>query len=143
MTQSRDRSTMLDSNEIEAIKTCQSIINRMADNSAKVKNFFFVISAAFVALLGSSSFVFSWKAVAAYLVITCVMWYMDARYLQLEQMFRGVHNRIVNGCQPNLDSWMLRPRKEDAKSMWRLMFLNFSTVIYPILALSIGSLDCA
>ena len=141
--ESRDRSTLLNQNEIEAIKVCQDIIKRMAENSAKVKNFFFVISSAFVALIGSSSFRFGWAALAGYLVIAAAMWFVDARYLQLEQMFRGVHNRIVNGCQPNLDSWMLRPRKEDAQPIWRLMLWNFSTVVYPVVALSLAVLACA
>lgn len=141
--ESRDRSTLLNQNEIEAIKVCQDIIKRMAENSAKVKNFFFVISSAFVALIGSSSFQFGWAAIASYIVIAAAMWFVDARYLQLEQMFRGVHNRIVNGCQPNLDSWMFRPRKEDAQPLWKLMFLNFSTAMYPVVSLSLVVLACA
>lgn len=143
MTNARDRSTILGSNEVEAIKVCQGIISRMADNSSKVKNLFFVISAAFVALLGSSSVRFDWSVAAAYLTIAVSMWYIDARYLQLEQMFRCVHNRIVNGCQPNLDSWMFVPDKKDAKPIWCLMFCNFSTAIYPIVALAIVLLACA
>lgn len=43
----RDRNALLSQDEIEAIKVCQGIINRMAENSAKAKNLFFTISAAF------------------------------------------------------------------------------------------------
>lgn len=140
---SRDRTVLLDQNEIEAIKICQEIIKRMAENSAKTKNFFFAISAAFVALIGSSSFQLGRTAIASYLVIAVAMWYMDARYLQLEQMFRGVHSRIVNGCQPNLDNWMFWPEKADAQPILKLMLWNFSTAIYPVVSLALTILCCA
>lgn len=132
MNPSRDRATLLSVNEIENIKVCQAVINRMADNSARIKNWFFVLSAAFVALLGSGTLSHSLRGFLGYTVIALVMWYTDARYLQLEQLFRGVNNRIVNGCQPNLDSWMLCTHKGDAESIWRLMLRNFSTVVYPV-----------
>ena len=86
----RDRNALLRQDEIEAIKVCQGIINRMAENSAKAKNLFFTISAAFVVLLGSSAFEVDERTLGGYAVISIALWYVDARYLQLEQMFRGV-----------------------------------------------------
>ncbi|MBQ9240546.1 MAG: hypothetical protein IJ164_04295 [Duodenibacillus sp.] len=139
----RDRTTLLNNNEIEAIKICQGIINRMAENSARTKNFFFVLTAAFLTLIGADTICGSVILIGGYVVIALAMWYTDARYLQLEQMFRGVHNRIVNGCQPNLDSWMFKPQAKDAKSMWWLMFRNFSTLVYPAVAIVVVLLACA
>lgn len=130
----RDRNALLSQDEIEAIKVCQGIINRMAENSAKAKNLFFTISAAFVVLLGSSAFEADERTLGGYAVISIALWYMDARYLQLEQMFRGVHRRIINGCLPYLDAWMFKPTKEDAASIWKLMLWNFSTMVYPAVA---------
>ena len=131
MSQLRDRSAQLSPNEIEAIKALQAIISRMAENSAKTKNFFFTISAAFVALIGTTALPLP-IILAGYAAITAGMWVMDARYLQLEQRLRGTHKQIVNGCLPELDAWMFAPSR-DCMPLWRLMLWNFSTAIYPLM----------
>lgn len=133
----RDRATALTHEEIEVVKICQGIIERMAGSSARVKSYFFIISSAFVALLGSEVVYPSWQLLLGYGLIAAVMWFTDARYLQLEQQFRGLHWRIIQGNLPNLDKWGFSPWKKDGQSVLRLMFWNFSTAMYPLTSLGL------
>lgn len=128
MDQLRDRNATLLPSEIEAIKTNQEIIKRMADNSVKTKNIFLTLFAAAVTfhksiqidgfiLLGFASVIFS-------------MWFTDAKYLQLEKQFRKHHNAIIEGRITYLDQWDFNPAKYEVEPVAKIMFLNFTMWLY-------------
>jgi len=74
------------------LKLLQSVIQRMAANSASCKTWCVtLVSAVLVLVMGKS------MAMYAYIVIVpCVLfWFLDAYYLALEQRFIGAYNTFV------------------------------------------------
>lgn len=132
----RDGYSVLESHEIEVIKINQGIINRMAENSQKLKGLLFIVVAGMLLLLRVLEVTQSVGLYAGYAIVVASLWYMDAKYLQLEQMFRKHHGAIVSGSIDYLTQWRFNPMqyKGEVKSVPALMFgWSFSTMIYPIM----------
>ena len=118
--------------DIEALKVNQGIINRMADNSAKCKTIFLAITTAMVTFAKQDDLCFNVFAIAVYLVLTIALWYSDAKYLQLERMFRVHHQRIIDGTYDKRQAWEFNLKKIDPPSMKGIMFKNFTMLLYMI-----------
>lgn len=134
MKETREPSSQLSPQEIEAIKATQEIIKRMADNSAKTKTIFIAVTAAMGTFVKVETSVQTLFALLVYLAITAILWHTDASYLKLEQQFRNHSNAIVAGTISSLDRWQFNISKYDAESIFSIMFRNFTTRIYLIAA---------
>lgn len=74
------------------LSTLQGIINRLAGNSATVKNFCISIATAASAVAVAENFLdLLWGAAAAILLFAA----LDAYYLALEQAFRAAYSAVV------------------------------------------------
>lgn len=130
MEQVRDKNAQLSEQEIEAIKINQEIIKRMADNSQKIKNCFLLACSAFFVFWGSSGLSLGIKEYSAFAVITCALWFMDARYLRIERQFRKHHAAIIAGSLASLEDWEFNPSRYKVDCVFKIMF-SFSEIIYP------------
>lgn len=131
----RDEAYSLDTGEIEAIKVNQDIIRRMANNSDRVKSLFVTLVGVGVTLLGTDNVCFTLPVAIGYSFVAAVLWYMDSRYLRLEQQFRKHHDAIVDGTVTVLGQWRYDLTKYNVS--WRKAFFSFSTWIYPIFIIGI------
>ena len=109
MSELRDPNSSLSSDEIEALKMNQGIINRMAENSGKMKKFYLNGCGALIALYKIDNNIRSWKIMVVFLFMSVILWYLDAKYLMLERQFRQHHNAIVNGEVTYLGQWDFNP----------------------------------
>ena len=126
----RDKNAILEQNEIDAIKINQEIIKRMAENSQRIKNFFLAMCAIVSALIGKQQIQINSYILLAFIVVTTVFWFMDAKYLQLERQFRKHHVSIVSGSIGFLEQWDFNPHRYSKDSTLKLM-VSFSLIIYP------------
>lgn len=132
MEETRDPSSLLSPQEIEAIKTTQDIIKRMAENSAKTKTIFIAITAAMGAFLRPEVSLQTLFALLIYLALTVTLWHMDASYLRLERKFRSHSNAIVSGSISSLDRWLFNISKYKAESVTSIMMKNFTIRMYRV-----------
>ena len=138
MEETRDPCSQLSPQEIEAIKTTQDIIKRMAENSAKTKTIFIAVTAAMGAFLKPEVSLQTLFALLVYLALTVTLWHMDASYLQLERKFRSHSNAIVSGSISSLDRWLFNISKYKAESVTSIMMKNFTTRIYRVACVCSG-----
>lgn len=134
MAEQRFRGSILSNEEIEAIKMTQGIISRIAGNSQKTKAAFIAICAAILTSAKAFDYIPVWKWFSVFMFITCILWYVDARYLQLERRLRKHHSAIIDGEIPSLDSWEPMKCRDGVPSVLRTMF-SFSVLIYPCTAI--------
>lgn len=133
----RDRDALLHSQEIEAIKINQDIIKRMANNSQHIKNSFLVLSGA-ILTFGTKVIAGHIPFILGFIIVALSFWYMDAKYLRLERLFRKHHNAIVDGSVNYLDQFSFNITKYKESNIFKLMFNNFTMLIYPIMIVVIG-----
>ncbi len=131
MSELRDPNSSLSSDEIEALKMNQGIINRMAENSGKMKKFYLTGCAALIALYKIDNNIRSWKIMVVFLFMSVILWYLDAKYLMLERQFRQHHNAIVNGEVTYLGQWDFNPYRYKVDCLYKTM-CSFSVCLYPI-----------
>lgn len=127
----RDPNSAISSDEIEALKMNQGIINRMAENSGKMKKFYLTGCAALIALYKIDSDIQIWKILIVFLIMSVMLWYLDAKYLMLERQFRKHHNAIVNGEVTYLGQWDFNPSRYKVDGLYETM-CSFSVCLYPI-----------
>lgn len=125
----RDRDAFLNPCEIEAIKAIQEIIRRMADSSARVKTAFAALVGASGVLLGGGLVKARWIVLAGFLLMVCILWWMDISYLRLERQYRMHHSAILDGKVNYLDQWDFNPNRYSV-SVWSVIS-SFSVLIYP------------
>lgn len=126
----RDPHSALLPDEIESLKMNQGIINRMAENSSRMKKFYLTGCAALIAFYKIDNDVHAWKILCVFLTMSVVLWYLDARYLILERQFRKHHNAIVSGELNYLEQWYFNPRKYKVDGILKTM-CSFSLLLYP------------
>ena len=122
--------------ELELIKATQEIIKRMADNSSKTKTVFLAITTAIITLLNSDSFIGINIALLIYLSMTISLWFTDAKYLQLEQLFRKHHNAIIKRELALSKLWEFNLGRYHVETVCIIMFKNFTMLIYWVASLS-------
>ena len=82
------------SEQLKHLDYIQSTINRMADNSFKVKGWMVTLISALMALYVNTEKI-SFLLVA--FIPMFVFWFLDAYYLQQERKFRGLYDDAVAG----------------------------------------------
>lgn len=80
------------SEQLKHLDYIQSAINRMADNSFKVKGWMVTLISALMALYVNTEKI-SFLLVA--FIPMFVFWFLDAYYLQQERKFRGLYDDAV------------------------------------------------
>jgi len=78
--------------QLKHLDYIQSAINRMAENSFKIKGWMVTLISALMALFVNSEK--SWFLLVAFIPIF-VFWFLDAYYLQQERKFRGLYDDVV------------------------------------------------
>lgn len=78
--------------QLKHLDYIQSVINRMADNSFKIKGWFVTLISALMALYVSSDK--SWFLLVAFIPIF-IFWFLDAYYLQQERKFRSLYDDVT------------------------------------------------
>lgn len=122
----------IDSHQLEAIKINQDIIKRMHDSSQRIKNYFLTLSGAIIIFMGSKSIDNPYFLIG-FIFIISAFWYMDSRYLQLERSFIKHHNAILDGNIDCLEQFRFNAKAYKKDNLIKLMFLNFTMIIYPIM----------
>ena len=86
----------LDQSKIAHLQMIQSVIARMAGNSFSLRTLAVTLTTGFIALLGSIDKPTPLYALAALLPLF-VFWLLDARYLQLERLYRRLYDDVRLG----------------------------------------------
>ena len=86
----------IDSSRVAHLQMIQSVIARMAGNSFSLRTLAVTLTTGLIALLGSINQPKPLYAVAALLPLL-VFWLLDARYLQLERMYRRLYDDVRLG----------------------------------------------
>jgi hypothetical protein len=81
--------------EIRHLEMIQGVINRLAGNSAKAKDFAIAVTGAAVAVLTATESRPGYAV--AVLPVLFVLAYLDAYYLRLERLFRVLHEGVRRG----------------------------------------------
>ena len=104
--------------ETEHLKLVQSVVSRMAGNSAQMK--IWAVS------LVTAAFVFSglsndphWLIGAGGCIAVVAFWAMDAKYLHLERCYIKLYNAIVSGTPVTPFDLDYRPHAGTVDSVWR------------------------
>lgn len=127
----RDEYDWFESRHVENIKVVQGVISRLADNSAKCKNWMLVVSGAAVSLFSSGVIASQLLFIGAYALIVLAFWFMDAKYLQTERLFRTLHRHIVSGSAPYLFTWELDVSGYKKDCLLKVMF-SWSMLVYHV-----------
>jgi hypothetical protein len=83
---------------IAHLNMIQGVISRMASNSFALKTLAITITAGFVALIGAAKEPNVFYLIAAALPIA-VFWWLDAKYLQFERMYRALFEEVAANSQ--------------------------------------------
>ena len=122
----------MENSTIEAIKSNQKTITRMANNSQNLKNYFIILTFLMLIFIGFRAIYFP-QILVSYTIISVVFWYLDAKYLKLERLFIHHHKAIVNGKLTTIESWSFNPKNYKTKNILKVMIDSFSVLIYPFL----------
>lgn len=82
----------MNENQRKHLEFLQNIIDRMSQNSFKLKEWMLTLVSALLALYASSS---NRLYIEIALGATIVFWLLDAYYLQQERKFRGIYNDVA------------------------------------------------
>lgn len=89
--------TELSDNRITHLGMIQNVITRMADESARIKQF---ALAALAALASTSAATHSAALAYVAAVMAIVFWLLDARYLAQERWYRRLYDKVREGKGP-------------------------------------------
>lgn len=132
------RTTLLDEQEIEALKMTQDVIKRMADNSQSMKNYFLLFSGVVATIISGITITPIKTLTIGYIIIGIAFWYMDAKYLKLERLFIEHHKAIINGSISYFQKFELNISRYKSKNTIQIMFSSFSVLMYPIIIVAIS-----
>lgn len=113
------------SEQLKHLDYIQSTINRMADNSFKVKGWMVTLISALMALYVNTEKI-SFLLVA--FIPMFVFWFLDAYYLQQERKFRGLYDDAVAG---NVHCFSMTTSRYDT-SKYSFISSFWSKTIFPL-----------
>jgi hypothetical protein len=87
---------MTDQEKAAHLAMIQGVVNRMATNSFGLKTMAVAVTAASAAYYGAVAAA-SWVVAAGVWVALFVLWLLDAKYLQLERLFRKLYDGVRTG----------------------------------------------
>ena len=88
--------TLIDQSKIAHLQIIQNVIARMAGNSFSLRTLAVTLTTGLIALLGSIERPTPLYALAALLPLL-IFWLLDARYLQLERLYRRLYDDVRLG----------------------------------------------
>ena len=89
-----DEEKMAHDDKLKHLDYIQGAVNRMADNSFKMKGWMVVIVSALLAIYADNNTENSLYILLALLPVS-IFWGLDAYFLQQERMFRGIYNDVA------------------------------------------------
>jgi hypothetical protein len=129
--------TQFDPARIAHMEMIQGVITRMAGNSFALKTLAVTLTTGVVALLGAirkPSFFY----VAAGLLPIAIFWWLDARYLQLERLYRQLYDAVREGKEGEPFSMKVGPYHEKVDSEWAIAWSWSVAGIYVALLAVLG-----
>ncbi|HAU86090.1 MAG TPA: hypothetical protein DCW90_11520, partial [Lachnospiraceae bacterium] len=82
----------MDADKIKHLDYVQNAINRMADNSFKIKGLTITLFSAFVGIYVKTG---ELQFLLATVLPIFLFWLLDAYYLQQERKFRAIYNELI------------------------------------------------
>ena len=132
----------VDQNMIAHLQMIQNIIARMAGNSFSLRTLAVTLTTGLIALLGSIANPTPLYALAALLPLF-VFWLLDARYLQLERLYRRLYDdvRLGKTNEPFTMVIGLYSRQEKSVPMialsWSVLWV-YATLLVVLALIGIG-----
>ena len=104
---------------IAHLQMIQGVITRMAGNSFSLKTLAVTLTTGVVALLGTMQ-TFNPLYLFTLLLPIAVFWWLDARYLQLERLYRRLYDEVRHGAIADPFGMDTRPYREAEASVVRI-----------------------
>jgi hypothetical protein len=131
-----------DQNRIAHLTMIQGVITRMAGNSFTLKTLAVTLTAGIVALLGAIPQPSPVYGLAALLPIL-VFWWLDARYLQLERLYRRLYDAVRTGeadASFSMDARAYRPQEASVARIavsWSVIGIYPALIVVLVVALGL------
>jgi hypothetical protein len=131
-----------DQNKIAHLQMIQNVIARMAGNSFSLRTLAVTLTTGLIALLGSIAKPTPLYALAALLPLF-VFWLLDARYLQLERLYRRLYDDVRLGKTSEPFIMAIGPYSRQEKSVptiamsWSILWV-YATLLIVLALIGIG-----
>lgn len=117
----------MNSDQLKYLDILQNTITRMAENSAKIKNWFIISTGGLLSIFFTQDIQdenLLWVAV----IITILFYFSDTFYLMLEKSFRKKFENFINDPNTKLFDMNIKEYK-NFKTFWKA-FKSFSMIPY-------------
>ena len=122
--------------EVRHLEFIQGVINRMATNSFTLKALAGTITAAVLAYAGAAKNAQPLLVLAGIIPVG-MFWYLDARYLQLEESFRALYDAVRKGQVQEPFDMNFKPHATKVRSRpkcwWSWSARNFHLTLFVVL----------
>jgi hypothetical protein len=131
-----------DQNRIAHLQMIQNVIARMAGNSFSLRTLAVTLTTGLIALLGSIANPTPLYALAALLPLF-VFWLLDARYLQLERLYRRLYDDVRLGKTNEPFIMAIGPYSRQEQSVptialsWSILWV-YATLLVVLALIGIG-----
>ena len=131
-----------DQNKIAHLQMIQNIVARMAGNSFSLRTLAVTLTTGLIALLGSIPHPTPLYALAALLPLF-VFWLLDARYLQLERLYRRLYDDVRLGKANEPFTMVIGPYSRQEKTVpmialsWSVLWV-YATLLVVLALIGIG-----
>jgi hypothetical protein len=131
-----------DQNKIAHLQMIQNVIARMAGNSFSLRTLAVTLTTGLIALLGSIANPTPLYALAALLPLF-VFWLLDARYLQLERLYRRLYDDVRLGKTNEPFIMAIGPYSRQEQSVptialsWSILWV-YATLLVVLALIGIG-----
>lgn len=128
-------------NKIAHLEMIQGVINRMAANSFALKSLAVTIATAIIALASTQTNHTPYFSYAGLLPVA-LFWIMDAKYLRLERLYRGLYDHIRLGDDFESFSMNVTQFKSEVSSTLRISFSWSVIWFYAAVAIALIATAC-
>ena len=129
---------------LEHLKLIQSVITRMANNSAQMKTWTVSLVTAVIAFSGLSDDP-HWLVPLAGLIAVFAFWRMDSKYLHLERCYIELYDAVLGMRGVRKFDLKYEKFKNNVDSVWKIMlswsasgFYMFLSIVLTVLMFFIG-----
>lgn len=119
---------------LEHLKLIQSVITRMANNSAQMKTWTVSLVTAVIAFSGLSNDP-HWLVPLAGLIAVLAFWRMDAKYLHLEKCYRELYSAVLEVRGVRKFDLNYKKFKNNVDSAWKIMLSWSASGFYMFLSI--------
>lgn len=113
----------MEPDKIKHLDYVQSAINRMADNSFKIKGIAITLLSAFVGIYVKTGDV---KYLIVILLPLLLFWFLDSYYLQQERKFRAIYDELIGKTNKFHIGIFEMPLEEVTGSDYKILSVMFS-----------------